>query len=99
MINRGNRILIVFHLYCCSKHKLSDDTHGECCEPCLFCHVNILVQNVIQFLFYLYTLDMAGLPLWDIIIIIIVVLICKSVAAFIFEIMNCRNYHVISKVT
>ena len=68
MINRGNRILIVFHLYCCSKHKLSDDTHGECCEPCLFCHVNILVQNVIQFLFYLYTLDMIGLPLWDIIL-------------------------------
>ena len=23
MINRGNRILILFHLYCCSKHKLS----------------------------------------------------------------------------
>ena len=22
MINRSNRILIVFHLYCCSKHKL-----------------------------------------------------------------------------
>ena len=23
MINRGNRILILFHFYCCSKHKLS----------------------------------------------------------------------------
>ena len=23
MINRGNHILIVFHIYCCSKHKLS----------------------------------------------------------------------------
>ena len=23
MINRGNHILIVFHVYCCSKHKLS----------------------------------------------------------------------------
>ena len=23
MINRGNRILILFHLYCSSKHKLS----------------------------------------------------------------------------
>ena len=23
MINRGNRILIVFHLYCCSKHNWS----------------------------------------------------------------------------
>ena len=22
-INRGNRIFILFHLYCCSKHKLS----------------------------------------------------------------------------
>ena len=28
----------------------------------------VLVQNVIQFLFYLYTLDMIGLPLWDIIL-------------------------------
>ena len=26
-------------------------------------------------------------------------LICKSVAAFIFVIMNCRHYHVISKLT
>ena len=26
-------------------------------------------------------------------------LICKSVAAFIFEIMNWRHYHVISKLT
>ena len=23
MINRRNRVLVVFHLYCCSKHKLS----------------------------------------------------------------------------
>ena len=23
VINRGNRIWIVFHLYCCSKHKVS----------------------------------------------------------------------------
>ena len=32
MINRGNSTLIVFHLYCCN--------------PCSFCHVDILIQNI-----------------------------------------------------
>ena len=41
---------LVFHLSCCSKHilKIVQDTYSEYCEPCLFCHVNILIQNIIQ---------------------------------------------------
>ena len=61
-----NRILILLHLYRCSK--MVYDTHSECCEPCLFCHDNILIQNVIQAfcVFYLYTVHTIGLPrLWD----------------------------------
>ena len=35
--------------------------------PCSFCHVNILIQNIVQALgvFYLYMLFMIGLPSWD----------------------------------
>ena len=35
--------------------------------PCSFCHVNILIQNIVQTLgvFYLYILFMIGLPSWD----------------------------------
>ena len=55
MINRCSRILIVCHLYCFRKHiKLSDDTHGECCESCSFCHVNILVKKVTRFFFFVF---------------------------------------------
>ena len=68
MINRGNRILILFHLYCCSKEKIVYYTFSECCEPHSFCYyVNILIQNIIEAfdVFYLYAL-MIGLPwLWD----------------------------------
>ena len=44
MINRGNRILILFHLYCCSKNTIVYDTYSECCEPFSCCH--ILTQNI-----------------------------------------------------
>ena len=48
----------IFHLSCCSKHILNivHDTYTQCCEPCLFCHINILIQNVIKvfWVFYLY---------------------------------------------
>ena len=30
------------------RHKLSTDTYSECCEPCSLCHVNILIQNIMQ---------------------------------------------------
>ena len=35
--------------------------------PCSFCHVNILIQNIVQALgvFYLCILFMIGLPSWD----------------------------------
>ena len=63
MINRCSRILIVCHLQCFRKHiKSSDDTHGECCESCSFCHVNILFKNVTRFFF---SYSMIGLPLKD----------------------------------
>ena len=42
--------------------------YSECCEPCSFCHVNILIQKLIQAfcVFYLYTFYTNGLPwLWD----------------------------------
>ena len=37
-------------------------------EPCLFCHISILIHDIIQasYAFYLYTVYMIGLPrLWD----------------------------------
>ena len=45
------------------------DTTSVCCEPCAFCHVNILIQNIIQVfsVVYLYILYMTGLPLWNIV--------------------------------
>ena len=52
MINRGNRILIEFYLYCAVSKNCSD-TSGEECEPCSFCHVIILIQNIIQ-VFFVY---------------------------------------------
>lgn len=48
MINGGNRIMIVFHLYCCSKRKLSMILTANA-VTCSFCHViNIFIQNIIQ---------------------------------------------------
>ena len=66
MINRCSRILIVCHLHCFRKHiKSSDDTHGECCESCSFCHFNILFKNVTRFFF---SYSMIGLPLKDVVL-------------------------------
>ena len=58
LINCGNRVLIVFQFYYCSKQKkIVYDTFGECCEPYSFCYVNILIQNIQDFsVFYLYIL-------------------------------------------
>ena len=51
------------------------DTYGECCEPCSFWHVHILIHNVTQvfcvFNIYIILLDhyyyhnIVALPLWD----------------------------------
>ena len=65
MINRGNRISILFHLFCCSKHKLSLNTLSECYEPCSFFHVSNLIQKIFKF-FFLYFVSLSftiGLPL------------------------------------
>ena len=49
MINHRNRDLIVFHLYRRNKHKLSMIFMEKIrFEPCLFCHIHILIQNVAQ---------------------------------------------------
>ena len=39
------------------------DTYSKCCEPCSFCHVNILIQIIIQAfcLFYLTASRLAQL--------------------------------------
>ena len=57
MINRGNRILILLHLHCFSKHKLSTILIANVAK------LNILIQNIIQafWVFYLYILFMIGL--------------------------------------
>ena len=57
MINRGNRILILLHSHCFSKHKLSTILTANAAN------LNILIQNIIQafWVFYLYILFMIGL--------------------------------------
>ena len=71
-INRGNHILIVFHLHCCREHIINYDTNvlKQMLRILLFCHVNIFIQNVIQFFgvyiyrYILYYITcMTGLPL------------------------------------
>jgi len=65
MFNQGNHIfivcLIVLYLYSCSKHKLSTIQPDE---PCLFCHVNILIHFQSFFVYSIsILLFMNGLPL------------------------------------
>ena len=63
MINRGNRILILLHLHCCSKHKSTMLIANVANLSLFHSHVNILIQNIIQAfcVFYLYLLFMIGL--------------------------------------
>ena len=52
IINRGMQsivFLIVFHLYCSSEHKLSMVLIAN--VENLFCHVNILTQNIVHVFF------------------------------------------------
>ena len=46
-------------IYTAALRKIVYDTYSECYEPYSFCHINILIQNIIQAfcVFYLYTLD------------------------------------------
>ena len=67
MINRGNRILILLHLYCCSKQKLSKILIMNVANLARF-HTYTFIQDIIQAfcVFYLYTLYTIGLQwLWD----------------------------------
>ena len=66
MINQATLFLIdcvSFILQLRSKQN-SLPYYSECCEPCSFCHVNILIQKLIQAfcVFYLYTFYTIGLP-------------------------------------
>ena len=69
MINRGSCILILLHLYCCSKHKFSlrylsrkQRTLPVLSRPDILIQKNCLIFCV----FYLYdVLYMVGVPLWN----------------------------------
>ena len=68
MINRGNHILIVFHVYCCSKHKLSTILL-QTLQTLLILSCSYFDPEHYQSLFVYFTslclLCMIGLPLWD----------------------------------
>ena len=68
MINRGNHILIVFHVYCCSKHKLSTILLRTL-QTLLILSCSYFDPEHYQSLFVYFTsiclLSMIGLPLWD----------------------------------
>ena len=52
-------------VFCCVTVKT---IYSECCKPCSFGHVNILMHDITKafYVFYLYTLHMIGLPwLWN----------------------------------
>ena len=52
MINRGDCILIVFHFYCCSKHKYLLPTirylYQTLGTSSIDCRAKILIQNIIE---------------------------------------------------
>ena len=48
IINRSNRILILFHWYAVVSLNCRYDTYSKCCKPFSFCHVNIFIQNKSQ---------------------------------------------------
>ena len=68
MINRGNHILIVFYVYCCSKHKLSTILLRTL-QTLLILSCSYFDPEHYQSLFVYFTslclLCMIGLPLWD----------------------------------
>ena len=65
-------VLIVFHLIMLQLAKIVYKTYSECCEPCLFGHVNVLIRKIIcKFFLYLILalyikVFMTKLPLWDV---------------------------------
>ena len=67
LINRGNSILIVFHLYCFSKHKLSTKLIATVANLAHFVTLTFWFKKLFKFscVYYLYIWYMIGLPLWD----------------------------------
>ena len=62
MINRGNRISIVFHLYCCSMHKLSTIPLANVASLSLFFMLAIWFKKLFKF-FFLYFISLYHLRL------------------------------------
>ena len=56
MIDRGDRILIVFHFFCCSKHKLSTILIAIVASLVRFITLTLRFKKLLKFfcLFYLY---------------------------------------------
>ena len=68
MINRGNHILIVFHIYCCSKHKLSSILVANIANPDRLVKSKLwFKQALFNFFGILSVYDTIyyGIPLWD----------------------------------
>ena len=67
LINRGNSILIVFNLYCCSKHKLSAILIANVANLARFVTLTFWFKTLFKFscVYYLYIWYIIGLPLWD----------------------------------
>ena len=69
MINRGNRILIASHLYCCSKHKLSTILVASVASLASFVKLTFWFKTLFKcfcvFCLYSCISFMIGLPLWD----------------------------------
>ena len=67
LINRGNSILIVFHLYCFSKHKLSTILIANVANLARFVTLTFWFKKLFKFscVYYLYIWYMIGLPFWD----------------------------------
>ena len=62
MINRGNRISIVFHLFCCSMHKLSTIPLANVASLSLFFMLAIWFKKLFKF-FFLYFISLYHLRL------------------------------------
>ena len=57
MIDRGNRILIVFNLFCCSKHKLSTILRTNISSLVRFIMLTFRFKKLFKFFFLFYLYD------------------------------------------
>ena len=63
MINQGNRISIVFHLFCCSMHKLSTIPLANVASLALFFMLAIWFKKLFKVFFFLYFISLYHLRL------------------------------------